>query len=112
MTTLPREEGILPLKAITPDKAPVSVPDIAVMYLGSPYRFVPHTNSMVFLPATGDIRTRNFYLVDLNTGKQRQLTDLRPGYLMEHFDVSPDGKQIVFDRIRDNSDIVVMDLEK
>jgi len=26
------------------------------------------------------------------------------------FDIMPDGKQIVFDRLRENSDIVVMDL--
>src|SRR5580765_3324438 len=28
------------------------------------------------------------------------------------FDVTPDGKQIVFDRLRDNSDIVLIDLKK
>ncbi len=28
------------------------------------------------------------------------------------FDVSPDGKEIVFDRVRDNSDIVLIDLKK
>jgi len=30
---------------------------------------------------------------------------------MRTFDVSPDGKQIVFDRLRDNSDIVLIDLK-
>ena len=28
------------------------------------------------------------------------------------FDVTPDGKQITFDRLRDNSDIVLIDLQK
>jgi hypothetical protein len=28
------------------------------------------------------------------------------------FDVTPDGKQIVFDRLRDNSDIVLIDLAR
>jgi hypothetical protein len=28
---------------------------------------------------------------------------------MRTFDVTPDGKRIVFDRLRDNSDIVVID---
>jgi hypothetical protein len=29
---------------------------------------------------------------------------------MQSFDVSPDGKQIVFDRYRQNSDVVLIDL--
>jgi hypothetical protein len=31
---------------------------------------------------------------------------------MLSFDVTPDGKQIVFDRSRENSDIVLIDLPK
>jgi len=104
--------GSLPVKAITPDKKPVPMPDIQVAYLGSPYRFVPNHNTLIYLQATTDIRKRNFYAVDLDTGKQRQLTDLKDGYLMENFDVSPDGQRIVFDRTRQNSDIVLIDLTK
>ena len=33
-----------------------------------------------------------------------------PGYAMRNFDVSPDGRQIVFDRIQENSETVLMDL--
>lgn len=35
---------------------------------------------------------------------------LRPGFDMKSFDVSPDGKQILFDRYRENSDVVLIDL--
>ena len=31
-------------------------------------------------------------------------------YEITNFDVSPDGEQIIFDRVRDNADFVVMDL--
>ena len=31
---------------------------------------------------------------------------------MRTFDITPDGKQIVFDRLRENSDIVLIDLPK
>jgi hypothetical protein len=31
---------------------------------------------------------------------------------MGTFDITPDGKQIVFDRLRDNSDIVLIDRPK
>ena len=49
-------------------------------------------------------------MLDLATGQQRQLTKLRPGFDIKSFDVSPDGKQILFDRYRENSDIVLIDL--
>ncbi len=78
------------MKAITPDKKPVPMPDIQIYYLGSgsPYRFIPNGNVLVFVKATTDARKRNFYWVDLNTGNQRQLTDLQPGFSMvENFDV-------------------------
>jgi hypothetical protein len=31
---------------------------------------------------------------------------------MRAFDITPDGKHIVFDRLRENSDLVLIDLEK
>ena len=34
---------------------------------------------------------------------------MNPG-AMQTFDITPDGKQIVFDRLRENSDIVLIDL--
>ena len=39
----------------------------------------------------------------------RQLTHLTHRDTMRTFDVTPDGKQIVFDRLRDNSDIVMIE---
>ena len=49
-------------------------------------------------------------MLDLASGKLRQLTDLKPGFSIKNFDISPDGKRILFDRSRENSDIVLIDL--
>ena len=54
----------------------------------------------------------NFYAVNLQTGQERQLTDLKTSVQIRTFDVMPDGKQIVFDRLRQNSDIAVIDLPR
>jgi hypothetical protein len=48
-------------------------------------------------------------LLDLGTGQLRQLTKLRPGFDIKSFDVSPDGRQILFDRYHENSDVVLID---
>ena len=58
----------------------------------------------------GGLREHDFWLLDLGTGRVRRLTELRPGFDMKSFDVSPDGKQILFDRFRENSDVVLIDL--
>ena len=55
---------------------------------------------------------QNFFHVDLQTGQQRQLTDLKSGLEIQNFDVSPDGTHIVFDRVQNHSDIVVMNLTR
>ena len=51
-------------------------------------------------------------LFDLATKKTRPLTHLSDQSALNAFDITPDGKEIVFDRLRDNSDIVLIDLPK
>ena len=51
----------------------------------------------------------NFYMMDLKTGQERQLTDLDTGFLTRSFDLMPGGR-ILFDRLRENSDLAVIDL--
>jgi Tol biopolymer transport system component len=101
-------------KAITPDKIPVPIPDIRVSYrMGTPYRFVADGTELVFVKEGLFIGgARNFYTVNLQTGQQRQLTDLKTSAQMRTFDVMPGGKQIVFDRLRENADIALIDLPR
>ena len=54
---------------------------------------------------------QNFWLFDVRSGARRQLTDLGQEAAIRSFDVSRDGKQIIFDRIRDNADVVLIDLK-
>ncbi len=79
--------------------------------MATPYRFVSDGKALIFIK-DGNVRSRNFFWLDLETGQERQLTDLKPGFVIQSFDVAPDGKQIVFDRHRENSDIVMMDLTR
>jgi Tol biopolymer transport system component len=58
----------------------------------------------------GNLRAQDFWLLNLRTMESRRLTQLKQRDSMRTFDVTPDGKQIVFDRLRDNSDIVLIDL--
>ena len=55
-------------------------------------------------------KSADFFLLDLPTGRVRQLTHLRPDFIMRSFDVSPDGRTILFDRYLENADVVLIDL--
>ena len=100
------------VKAVTRTRAAVPMPRIVVPYTwATPYRFVPGRKILIFLKDTS-FRNRNFYWMDLETGGERQLTDLKPGVLIESFDVSLDGQQIIFDRHKENADVVLLDLPR
>jgi dipeptidyl aminopeptidase/acylaminoacyl peptidase len=104
--------GHFAVKAITPEKVPLRIPDIEVSYTTAiPYRFVPNRKALIYLK-TRNLPDQDFYFVDLENGKERKLSGLKPGSLIQSFDISSDGKEIVFDRVRQNADIVIMDLAR
>ena len=104
-----------PLRGVTPDGTSVPLPDIrvgssaerAVPVAGAGgYRFLPNGKGLVYMVGVRP----NFWLLDLATMKTRQLTKFSDPSAMQTFDITPDGKQIVFDRLRENSDVVLIDL--
>ena len=99
-----------PLLAVRPDGTPVELPAIRLRYNGERYRFLPNGKSLVYMQ--GHLLSQDFWLLDLATKKTRPLTNLNNSAAMRTFDITPDGKQIVFDRLRENSDIVLIDLPK
>jgi serine/threonine protein kinase/Tol biopolymer transport system component len=99
--------GQVELLGVRPDGTPVALPHVRVRPGG--YRFLPDGTGLVYLPL---VRSLDFWLLDLATGNQRQLTRLSNLGRLQTFDITRDGKQIIFDRSRENSDIVLIDLPK
>jgi Tol biopolymer transport system component len=99
-----------PLMAVRPDGTGVKLPEIALRRSGERVRFLPDGKSLVYMQ--GLSASQDFWLLDLADMKSRPLTRLQNRATMRAFDISPDGKQIVFDRLRENSDVVLIDLPK
>ena len=53
--------------------------------------FVPGQRAILLL--RGEVRHKNLWLVDLDTGVERQLTNFEPGFDIRDFDISPDGRK-------------------
>jgi serine/threonine protein kinase/Tol biopolymer transport system component len=110
--------GTFDVKTMTPEGASVVVPGVASLgsrfplAFGTPYRFMPGGKALITLQGTAP--NQNFFRLDLETGEQRQLTsfDRTTGSVVQNFDISPDGTRIVFDRLRNHADIVLMNLAR
>jgi len=99
-----------PLLAVRPDGTSVKLPEITVRRLGERVRFLPDGKSLIYMQ--GLLASQDFWLLDLASMKSRSLTRLQNRAAMRTFDVTSDGKQIVFDRLRENSQVVMIDLPK
>ena len=99
-----------PLLAVHPDGTGVELPQINLRRLGERVRFLPDGKSLIYMQ--GLLASQDFWLLDLASMKSRPLTRLQNRATMRTFDVTSDGKQIVFDRLRENSEVVLIDLPK
>jgi Tol biopolymer transport system component len=72
--------------------------------------FLPGGRALVLL--RGEIQHKNLWLINLDTGTERQLTNLPPDFDIRDFDISPDGRELILERVQDLSDIALLDLRR
>jgi Tol biopolymer transport system component len=97
-----------PVRAAAIDASPYPLPDLMLTRGARHLRFLPGRRALVML--RGEMEHKDVWLVDLNDGTERQLTHLGPDFNVRDFDVSPDGREIVLDRVQEHSDIVMIDV--
>jgi serine/threonine protein kinase len=100
---------LAPLLAVHPDGTQANLPEIQVQREGERVRFLPDGTGLVYM--LGDtMAEQDFWLLDLRTMHSRRLTRLSSSAVMRTFDITPDGRRIVFDRLIADSDILLIDL--
>lgn len=97
---------VFPLRASAPDGRPYTMPGLILTIGARRVAFARDSGSLVFL--RGGIDRKDFWQLDPRTGAERQLTNLPAGFAIGDFDVSPDGSEIVFDRVEERSSVVLI----
>ncbi len=99
-----------PLMAVRPDGTAVKLPEIRTRRDGERLRFL-QDGRLVYMQGAGASPWQDFWLLDVRTLRMRRLTRLKELATMRTFDIAPGGKQIVFDRQRENASVVLIDLQ-
>ena len=98
------------VKAVSAEAAPHLLPALTLTRGARHMALLPGGRSLVLLK--GEIRHKNLWLIDLDTGAERQLTNLTPDFEIRDFDISPDGREVVLERVQERSNVVLLDLPR
>jgi len=98
------------VKAATAEGAAHPLPALTLTRGARHLAFLPGGRALVLL--RGEIQHKNLWLIDLETGAERQLTNLTADFDIRDFDISPDGREVVLERVQERSDVVLLDLPR
>jgi Tol biopolymer transport system component len=98
------------VKAVTAAAAAHPLPALTLTRGARHLSILPGGRGLVFL--RGEIQHKNLWLIDLETGAERRLTDLAPDFHVRDFDISPDGREVVLERMQEHSDVMLLDLPR
>jgi Tol biopolymer transport system component len=96
------------IHAVTAGSAIHTLPPLTLTRGARRVAFLPAGHTLLLL--RGDMQHKDLWLVDLQTGSERQLTNLAPEFNIRDFDISPDGREVVLERMQERSDVVLLDL--
>ncbi len=95
------------IKAVNADGTPHVLPKIVLSRGARRVDFLGPSDQLLVV-TKGLTSHKELWLVDLVSAEERPLSTFGPGASIIDFDVSADGREIVFDRVREESDIVLI----
>ncbi len=98
------------VKAVTAEVAPHPLPELTLTRGARHLVFLAGGRALVIL--RGEIQHKDLWLIDLDNGAERQLTHFAPEFNIRDFDISPDGHDVVIERVQERSNVVLLDLSR
>ncbi len=95
------------VKAVTADGRPWPLPPLTLSRGARRLRVLEGGTALVAL--RGEIGRGELVRIDLTSGTERRLTGFGNDFVVRDFDVSPDGREVVFDRRSNDTDLVLID---
>src|SRR5712664_1760256 len=96
------------VKAVTTEGEARPLPALTLTRGARHLTFLRGGRALVFL--RGEIQHKDLWLIDMETGTEQQLTHFAPDFHIRDFDISPDGREVVLERMQERSDVVLLDL--
>ncbi len=97
--------------AVTPQGVEHPFPRLKNLTRGARHlKFVSGGQGLAFLQ--GGIDHKDLWLMDPETGAERQLTNLPADFNVEDFDISADRREVILERMQERSDVVLLDLAR
>jgi len=96
------------VRAVTPEGVAQALPGLTNLTRGARrFKFFADGHGLAFL--RGGIAHKDLWAMDPGTGAERQLTNLPGDFDIRDFDISADGREVVFERVQERSDVVLLD---
>jgi Tol biopolymer transport system component len=99
---------IFSVKAVTADATAHPIPAMNLTRGTRHLAFLDGGRALVLL--RGEIQHKDLWLINLEDGTERQLSNFSPDFDIRDFDISPDGREVVLERVQERSDVVLLDL--
>ncbi len=98
------------VRAVTSEGTAHPLPPLTLTRGARHMVFLPGARALVLL--RGEIHHKNLWLINLETGTERQLTNFAPDFDIRDFDISPDSREVILERLQEHSDVVLLDLPR
>jgi Tol biopolymer transport system component len=97
------------VKAVTPAGVTHPLPSLTDLTRGARrLKFILGGRGLAFL--RGSVAHKDLWLIDPETGAERRLTSLPDDFDIRDFDISPNGREVILERVQERSDIMLLDL--
>ena len=97
-----------PLRLVRADGSPSSLRAPTLTRGGRHLAFFAGGRALLVL--RGEIGHKNLFRIDLDSGAEEPVLELPPDVDVRDFDLSPDGRELVLEQVKDNSDLVLIEL--